>query len=352
MATPGNLRVADARAALGFAGEVADCREGADLDAALTSLAGLVGAEAAMTSSYRLASVPRLEAGDPSIFTPELLAAVGANAADHPVARGDFRAPQSGARRLSDFVCPRAWRRAGLFNDFYRRLGMTHEVSAQISWGSRGLSRCVTVHRGGSDFGAREMALLEVVTPHLRAAQARVDAAALADRRLALLARDGRRGGEGTLVLGSGHGIVAASPRAAELLLRWFGSGAEELPPQLARWRLEVRAGAAPSSLERRRDESTLEVRLLPANGEELLLLSERAERITPTALARALPITPRQAEVLSHLAGGATNDGIALALGISRHTVVRHVECLYLRLGVQTRAAATKVALEAVVAP
>jgi DNA-binding CsgD family transcriptional regulator len=351
MATLGTLRAADARAALGFAGEVADCRDGADLDAALARLARLVGAEAAMTSSYRPASVARLEAGDPSIFTPELLAAVGANAADHPVARSDFRAPQSGARRLSDFVSPRAWRKAGLFNDFYRCLGMSHEVSAQISWGSAGLSRCVTVHRGGSDFGAREMALLEVVAPHLRAAQARVDAAALATRRLALLARDSRRGGEGTLVLGSGNGITAASPRAAELLLRWFGSGTEELPPQLARWRLEARAGAAPLSFQRRRDESTLEARLLPAGGEELLLLSERAGTISPAALAQALPITPRQAEVLSRLAGGATNDGIALALGISRHTVIRHVEGLYLRLGVQTRAAATKVALETVAA-
>jgi DNA-binding NarL/FixJ family response regulator len=65
-------------------------------------------------------------------------------------------------------------------------------------------------------------------------------------------------------------------------------------------------------------------------------------------ALARRLPITPREAEVLARLADGRKNAGIAHELGISPHTVVRHVDHIYRKLGVQTRAAATRVALTA----
>jgi len=65
-------------------------------------------------------------------------------------------------------------------------------------------------------------------------------------------------------------------------------------------------------------------------------------------SLARRLPITAREAEVLARLAEGHTNEGIAHTLSISRHTVVRHVEHLYAKLDVHTRAAATRVALGA----
>lgn len=77
--------------------------------------------------------------------------------------------------------------------------------------------------------------------------------------------------------------------------------------------------------------------------GEELSLLTESGRELSPALLSRALPITLREGEVLARLAAGDTNDGIAHALGISRNTVVRHVEHLYAKLDVHTRAAATR---------
>jgi DNA-binding NarL/FixJ family response regulator len=67
---------------------------------------------------------------------------------------------------------------------------------------------------------------------------------------------------------------------------------------------------------------------------------------LTAASLARRLPITPREAEVLAHLAAGRTNEGIAEELTISRHTVIRHLEHIYAKLGVHTRTAATREAL------
>jgi DNA-binding NarL/FixJ family response regulator len=57
--------------------------------------------------------------------------------------------------------------------------------------------------------------------------------------------------------------------------------------------------------------------------------------------------LSPREVEVLHHLAGGRTNREIADQLKISERTVDRHVSNLYTKLDVSTRAAATAWAYE-----
>lgn len=64
---------------------------------------------------------------------------------------------------------------------------------------------------------------------------------------------------------------------------------------------------------------------------------------------SRELPeLSPRQREVLSSIAAGLTNQRIAERLGISPHTVKTHVERLYERLGVASRADLVRLATEA----
>lgn len=58
-----------------------------------------------------------------------------------------------------------------------------------------------------------------------------------------------------------------------------------------------------------------------------------------PTAVRGPVPeLTPRQAEVLRHLAAGCSTAQIAAHLGISRQTVRNHVRDLLARLGVHSR--------------
>jgi DNA-binding CsgD family transcriptional regulator len=92
-----------------------------------------------------------------------------------------------------------------------------------------------------------------------------------------------------------------------------------------------------------------LRVTLLAGGREDVLVLREdRDQPLSPDALAAALPISRREAEVLALVAGGHTNAGIAAALTLSPRTVGRHVERLLARLGVPNRAAATAAALAA----
>ena len=73
-----------------------------------------------------------------------------------------------------------------------------------------------------------------------------------------------------------------------------------------------------------------------------------KAAEVPPAPLTSAEShLTPREIEVLSHVAAGRTNREIATALTISQHTVGRHLENVFAKLGVTTRAAATAYAYE-----
>src|SRR5258706_1854021 len=60
-----------------------------------------------------------------------------------------------------------------------------------------------------------------------------------------------------------------------------------------------------------------------------------------------ALPVTPREREVLSWLAAGKTDKDIGEILGMSPRTVQKHLQHIYDKLGVETRTAAGVRAME-----
>jgi DNA-binding CsgD family transcriptional regulator len=71
------------------------------------------------------------------------------------------------------------------------------------------------------------------------------------------------------------------------------------------------------------------------------LLVVRRDARAFSTRVVHAFGLSPREAEVLRLLASGASSAAIAEALVLSQHTVHRHLQNLYAKLGVRTRTAA-----------
>jgi DNA-binding NarL/FixJ family response regulator len=69
--------------------------------------------------------------------------------------------------------------------------------------------------------------------------------------------------------------------------------------------------------------------------------------RSASAATDRGAGLSPREREVLAELAAGKTNREIAETLVISQHTVGRHVESIFTKLDVTSRAAATAYAYE-----
>lgn len=82
-------------------------------------------------------------------------------------------------------------------------------------------------------------------------------------------------------------------------------------------------------------------------NARETLAARESAPRADLEESTRLLEaaLTPRETEVLSWLAKGKTNRDIADILGMSHRTVNKHLEHIFEKLGVETRAAAAALA-------
>ena len=76
-----------------------------------------------------------------------------------------------------------------------------------------------------------------------------------------------------------------------------------------------------------------------------LTLEDEPAQRL----LSSRFQLTEREVEVLRWVACGKTNRDIGDILGLSPRTVNKHLEHVYVKLGVETRTAATSVALAAI---
>lgn len=203
---------------------------------------------------------------------------------------------------------------------------------------------------GGVDYVIKPVQAREVIArlaTHVRNARA---------TRLAREAVD--VAGYGVVVLDRQGRIAWRSPQAA----RWmqeFGLVADGMAPQA--WRGLIGAGGAAATAALDAGSAAAGPRQLVALGlgevglgETMLLLQpgataagESAE--TPGASRLGLAaLTPRETEVLSWLAKGKTNRDIGEILGMSPRTVNKHLEHVFEKLGVETRAAAAALASRA----
>jgi DNA-binding CsgD family transcriptional regulator len=148
----------------------------------------------------------------------------------------------------------------------------------------------------------------------------------------------------GTVVLAEGD------PAAAIAALRdaWKASRDLEMPYEAARARFQL---ALAYRAVDDRDAADIELDAARATFESLgasVDLAKFDASPTTTAVpARAGGLTNRECEVLRLVAAGKTNREIAAELVISEHTVSRHLQNLFMKLGVTSRAAATAYAYE-----
>lgn len=150
--------------------------------------------------------------------------------------------------------------------------------------------------------------------------------------------------------------LLWSTPRAQELLLRAFAvegaRGVRFAPPvieSLQRLR-EASAGLQPRTVIESGGLS-LEFSFLSqaGDGEYLFRVKEaRAEGDEESRLQQVLNLTWREAEVLLWISRGKSNRDIGEILGISPRTVNKHLEQVFVKLGVENRASAAARAVRA----
>jgi DNA-binding NarL/FixJ family response regulator len=207
------------------------------------------------------------------------------------------------------------------------------------------IGRAVEEARDGSARAKLLPAYVEIALAHNDTALARGAAdelAAIAADRDALLLRAIAAKAQGAVLLAEGD------PRAGFASLQQAWAEWQELPAPYEAARTRVALGLVCRELG---DEETAAMELEAARSTFAQLGAapdlDRVERLLgrPTAAAEGR-LTARELEVLALVAGGRTNRQVATVLVISPHTVRRHLQNIFRKLGVSSRAAATAYAL------
>ncbi len=155
-------------------------------------------------------------------------------------------------------------------------------------------------------------------------------------------------------VIASREGGILFSTRQANILLHAFfpGNSIAALPDVVLRWLTSadrqkplVIATAAKGDLQIEHL-ATSDSRML-----EFLRLEQRNSSWGPKALC-TLGLTPREAEVLYWITEGKTNPEISTILDTTLHTIKKHNNKLFAKLGVETRMAAARLAMSVLTAP
>ncbi len=149
----------------------------------------------------------------------------------------------------------------------------------------------------------------------------------------------------GFIFLDGAGAVKYWSQRTRELLEHFVGRRIDdELPASIAGHILRLRRAGSPAELPPlRRGNAVLRSRFArhPKNKGFLIILEQEA------APPLEATLTEREREVLEWLGQGKANSEIGIILGISTHTVKRHVERILSKLGAENRYAAALVGLQ-----
>jgi DNA-binding CsgD family transcriptional regulator len=228
-----------------------------------------------------------------------------------------------GAIRLSDLLSQHDLKRTQYYSQVLVPLGITDSLGIAIPSPPSHAKRFI-LDRHGRYFSARDRTVLQCLQPHFdhlwRAARTRRRLrAAIAGLELA-----SEQDIRGVILLASDARVEFASPPAHRLMRECFGAPLKtQLPTTLSVW---LESGAP--TLRLRHDDGYVTVRRSGA----ALLLDEAPDK---------LGLTPREREILAWVSRGRTNSEIAEVLWIAPTTVRKHLENIFAKLGVRTRAGA-----------
>jgi CheY-like chemotaxis protein/DNA-binding CsgD family transcriptional regulator len=152
--------------------------------------------------------------------------------------------------------------------------------------------------------------------------------------------------------------LVWQTALARELLQRYCGSSAPATPPAVLEWLHRHLPDARHRQLEPpvlaiAHGAATLNLRLHQQTGQDetgddwLIIMREVSDAAVIEAMSLSLKLTAREAEVLYWVVKGKTNKDIGEILGASPATAKKHLERVYVKLGVETRTAAAGVAMK-----
>lgn len=292
-----------------------------------------------------------------NIAAPELADVFAEFAPQHPLLQEFLRTKLAAPRKITDFVTTRQFHTCAVYNEFYRLMGTDTQIAVGFPITPE-IFLLLSLNRNKKDFTERERWLLTLLRPHMITAYQNAAAFARLQLQQLQLQTALEKTGGGAILLDADGRIQIVTERAQRWLVKYFAAPhgcAADLPEELTRW---IKHYAAETGQDKRLTEPSLTLTLERANGcllvrllrdaetwSILLLLEEKAGRSAQTL--EAMGLTKRETEILFWLTEGKTNPEIAILCDISPRTVQKHLEHIYQKLGVETRTAAARRALD-----
>lgn len=276
---------------------------------------------------------------------------------EHPIILRHQRTRDGRAYKISDFLTRQQFHRSGLYNDYYRCVDVENQMAFALPTPPE-LTLGIALNRSRRDFTERERLLLNLLRAHLIQAYRNAEVVTEVRKSLASLNSAMAFTGRGVIVLTTKGRVRLMTNRARELTARYFGTQpdrSDRLPDPLQRWMMHQQQflNSVADSLSAPREPLIVDhearqlvVRLFFDTSQSFLLLEERQTGFQPGSL-EALGLSRREAEVLAWVAAGKTNEEVARILTIALSTVKKHLENIFIKLGVENRVSAIMKARE-----
>ena len=296
---------------------------------------------------------------DPVGFTsPQEVEIFGRYFPEHPFAAEMRSNGLSTPLKISDLLTGREFQRTGIYNEFYRRMGARHQMALGMPI-SPSLSLRVALNRSGCDFTEGDRRVLTSLRPHMIVACRNADAFARAATAPPHIQGDLLDYARDLIILDAEGRVIFITNEARAIMTKYFPNSprsANRLPDPISHWlarhasnsTLDCIAAPPMPPLIVEGADARLHVRLLPsgATNQQALLLEDEHYSL-PVVPLMSLGLTKREAEILSRVADGKTNADIATLCDMNIRTVQKHLEHIYIKLGVETRTAAARRAME-----
>jgi DNA-binding CsgD family transcriptional regulator len=259
---------------------------------------------------------------------------------------------------ITDFVSLRQFKKTDLYQEFYRPMRIPYNLAADVcDRDSSGTAVTLGMHRGSRDFCEQDRSVLSFIRPHIRQAFTNAQLVTRLEAQCAALKHAMEEATLGILTLTSHHTILWGTSRALalmELCAGWNERYPDQLPLAVFDWVRRIdcamdssqKLPTAPTSLEIDCGSQRVRLRLLRKDGHRTLVLEETGTTVTPERLS-LLGLSKREMEVLAWAAQGKGNEDIGCILGCQLRTVKKHLERIYIKLGVENRTAAAILAIE-----
>jgi DNA-binding CsgD family transcriptional regulator len=317
---------------------------------------------------FNLTNTKTLEIEDTSLpgspeLTPSILEAKSLYLGEHPMAK-NMNFAVNGIYKTSDFASQQELHRLeGVYHQFLRVLDTEDQMFLYLpndcsqSWDRLIQEEVILVGyilgRSQRNFTERDRLILQLLRPHLFQAHANAQKYHQLQQNSDTIQQS--LDYLGVIALDTEGRVISIAPQAVTWLETYFpiSTCLHQLPDNLGSWvkhqiasakKTDIPSVYLPLRIQQAGRELTIRFVIEPSKASYLLLLEEQT--LSSLNSLELLGLSQRETEVLGLIMQGKDNKSISIQMNIRIGTTRKHLENIYLKLGVQSRSEAVACAL------